>query len=80
MTLECIYEGPGERGAVQEQRDLDFTWYINTRDHSRISESYDSGLTTSLLDRSLKDSEVSKPADILKTICLPSIARYYHKW
>lgn len=45
VTLECIYEGPGERGAEQEQRDLDFTRYINTRDHSRISESYDSGLT-----------------------------------
>lgn len=38
------------------------------------------GLGTSLLDRSLKDSEVSKPADILKTICLPFIARHYHKW
>lgn len=38
------------------------------------------GLRTSLLDRSLKDSEVSKPADILKTICLSSIARHYHKW
>lgn len=38
------------------------------------------GLHTSLLDGSLKEAEVSRPADILNTICLPFIARHYHKW
>lgn len=41
VTLECIYEGPEERGATQEQRNWDFTWYIITRDHLRLSESHD---------------------------------------
>lgn len=45
VTLECIYEWPAVRGAAQEQRHLDSTWYINTREHSRLSESYDAGLT-----------------------------------
>lgn len=37
-------------------------------------------LRTSFLDGSLKEGEVSRPADILNTICVPFIARHYHKW
>lgn len=68
--------GPEEPGAAQDQkknkseRDLKFTWGINVKEHSRLSESYDlckvySG-TVSLLKGTFKDSEVNRPVSSLE--------------
>lgn len=71
-----IYEGA--RGARRcagpeknkSERDLKFTWGINVKEHSRLSESYDlckvySG-TMSLLKGTFKDSEVNRPVSSLE--------------
>lgn len=68
--------GPEEPSAAQDQkknkseRDLKFTWGINVKEHSRLSESYDlckvySG-TVSLLKGTFKDSEVNRPVSSLE--------------
>lgn len=74
---EIYTRGPEEPGAAQDQkknkeseRDLKFTWGINVKEHSRLSESYDlckvyAG-TVSLLKGTFKDSEVNRPVSSLE--------------
>lgn len=73
---EIYTRGPEEPGAAQDQkknkseRDLKFTWGINVKEHSRLSESYDlckvyTG-TVSLLKGTFKDSEVNRPVSSLE--------------
>lgn len=73
---EIYTRGPEEPGAAQDQkknkseRDLKFTWGINVKEHSRLSESYDlckvyTG-TVSLLKATFKDSEVNRPVSSLE--------------
>lgn len=74
--IEIYTRGPEEPGAAQDQkknkseRDLKFTWGINVKEHSRLSESYDlckvyTG-TVSLLKGTFKDSEVNRPVSSLE--------------
>lgn len=76
LDTEIYTRGPEEPGAAQDQkknkseRDLKFTWGINVKEHSRLSESYDlckvyTG-TVSLLKGTFKDSEVNRPVSSLE--------------